>query len=296
MTTLTLRADDLDVELSTRGGLVTRLAWTLDGASVPLLREAPEGADALASACYPLVPFGNRVRDNRFRFDGRTHELTPNTDWDPHYVHGEGWQTDWTVLDETPASAALGFSHPGGNGTPYVYDARQDVAIRDGALHMRLSVTNRGEAPMPFGLGWHPYFPMTPGTTLRAEARRFWTEVEGWMPGEPAPIPGDLDFSQARPLPERWVNNGFEDWSGTADIRWPERGAGVTLEADPVFRHAFVFVSDRDFDPSYRRDYFCFEPMTHLADGHNMADLGGLRVLRSGESLSGGMTLRPRRL
>ena len=182
------------------------------------------------------------------------------------------------------------FRHTGG-GTPYVYEAWQSFSLADGELQMALTVENQGDEALPFGVGWHPYFPMTPQTTLKAPARKFWTEVEGWLPGEVTDLPADLDLSKPSPLPHRWVNNGFEDWSGEAVITWPERATKLSLKAEPLFRHAFLFVSDTAFDPGFQRDYFCFEPMSHLADGHNMPDLGGLRILQPGEKLSGSIWL-----
>jgi aldose 1-epimerase len=44
--------------------------------------------------------------------------------------------------------------------------------------------------------------------------------------------------------------------------------------------------------PIERPDFFCFEPMSHLPDGHHMQDLGGLTVLAPGESLSGRVSIR----
>ncbi|MCZ0962563.1 hypothetical protein, partial [Paracoccus benzoatiresistens] len=35
-----------------------------------LMRPATDEALPIDSACYPLVPFGNRVRDNHFSFKG----------------------------------------------------------------------------------------------------------------------------------------------------------------------------------------------------------------------------------
>ncbi|AHF88667.1 aldose 1-epimerase (plasmid) [Rhizobium leguminosarum bv. trifolii WSM1689] len=251
-----------------------------------------DDVDALGSSCYPLVPFGNRVKDNKFSFEGSDYHFRPNTDWDKHYLHGEGWQADWSIGRRTPTSVELVFAHEG-QGTPYEYQARQRFALDEQGLTMTLAVENRGQRSLPFGLGWHPYFPMTPKTTLLAPARKFWTEVEGWLPGRQTEIPKELDFSSPAPLPQHWVNNGFEDWSGEALINWPERNTSLHLTADAIFKHAFVFVSDTTFDTSFKRDYFCFEPMSHLANGHNMPDLGGLKVLKSGEAISGSIHMRP---
>lgn len=294
MTVVDLTNGGLAARVSTKGGIVLGFWWEQDGDRIPLLREAPnEVATALASGCYPLVPFGNRVRDNRFTFNGRDYRFEPNTDWDKHYLHGEGWQGDWIVEKSDAGLLDLSFVHVGSTATPYSYAATQRFVLQDGGFELTLSVTNKGLEPLPFGLGWHPYFPMTPETTLLAPARKYWTEVEGWLPGEVTEIPEDVDFSAPRGLPHRWVNNGFEGWSGAAQIVWPERGTQLSLRADPIFRHAFVFVSDTSFDPAFKRDYFCFEPMSHLANGHNLPDLGDLKVLQPGETLAGSIRLVP---
>lgn len=296
MAAIILAADSLEARISRLGGLITGLYWNGTGKRIPLLREALENADALASSSYPLVPFGNRIRDNRFRFAGETYELQANTQWDPLYLHGEGWQAEWSVREQSSSHVLLAFSQGESRGTPYVYSAEQRFEIRDGAFSMMLSVTNRGGRPLPFGIGFHPHFPMTPLTTLQATMEKYWTEVENYLPGVALQPPADLDFSNPRELPHRWVNNGFQNWDGTARIEWPENGAAVVVKADPLFRHAFIFVADPKFDPTYKRDYFCFEPMSHLADGHNMTSLGDLIVLAPGETLAGTVRLVPQAL
>ncbi|WJH37794.1 aldose 1-epimerase (plasmid) [Aliirhizobium terrae] len=295
MAVIDLKSGSLSLKVSTRGGLILGFWENGDHGRVALLRDATDDADALSSSCYPLVPFGNRVSDNRFEFEGKEYSFDPNTSWDPHYLHGEGWQSEWSVDEKADDRVVMSFAHRGGN-SPYAYRATQRFLLSGDALQLTLSVENAGDRAMPFGLGWHPYFPMTPKTTLFAPARKFWTEVEGWLPGEVTAIPEDLDFSEPSQLPHRWVNNGFEDWSGEAVISWPEHDTRLVLQADPLFRHAFVFVSDTEFDPQFRRDYFCFEPMSHLANGHNLPDLGGLKILQPGENLSGGIRLRPEKL
>jgi len=296
MTVIDLKDGALSLRVSTGGGIVLGFWWDGDGGRIPLLREAPSDVvGALSSGCYPLVPLGNRVKDNRFSFGGKDYSFEPNTDWDPHYLHGEGWQSAWSVISQASNAVELAFSHRGG-GTPYVYDATQSFSLSDAGLEMRLTVENKGDAALPFGIGWHPYFPMTPATTLFAPARKFWTEVEGWLPGEATAIPGDFDFSSPAPLPNRWVNNGFEGWSGKALISWPERGTQLRLTADPLLKHAFVFVSDSAFDPAFKRGYFCFEPMSHLANGHNLPGLGDLTVLEPGAQLTGAIRLCPEKI
>ncbi|MDK4717347.1 aldose 1-epimerase [Rhizobium sp. CNPSo 4039] len=292
MTIIDLRDGSLSARVSTFGGTLLDYAWTVEGHRIALLRPARDDAHASASACYPLVPFGNRVRNNRFAFAGRGYRLRPNTASDPHYLHGDGWQAKWSVLSHSGNEVQIGFHHREGD-TPYSYAARQIIALSSEGLMLHMSVENIGKEALPFGLGWHPYFPMTPETTLFAPAQRFWTETEGWLPGEPTEIPADLDFSAPSPLPRRWVNNGFEGWSGEAEIVWPERHVGLRLTADASVRHAFIFIPDTNFNPAFRHDYFCFEPMSHIANGHNLADLGDLKILQPGETFAGSIRLQP---
>ena len=277
--------------VTTAGGSVWRFFARRDGAEVPIFRAPPSG-DArapLAAGCFPLVPFGNRVRANRFAFDGADHRLEPNTDWDRHYLHGDGWTDEWSVLAAGGAEVRLGLERDGG-GTPYSYAAEQRFRLEGAALVLTLSVTNRGTAALPFGLGWHPYFPLTRGTILTARTTAYWDEDRQWLPTVRRPTAGDLDFARGAPLPRRWVNTLFEGWDGEAAIRWPERDLAVAITADPLFDRSLVFVSDPAFDPDYAYDFFCFEPMSHSIDAHNTPGGAGLRRLEPGEALSG--TLR----
>ncbi len=288
---LTIASDRAELTVSTAGGIVWRFDARTAGGTVPLFRAAPEGAARAApqSGCFPLVPFGNRVRGNRFHFEGRDHTFVPNMAGDRHYLHGDGWLGEWQVARQGEAEIVLGFHHPARDGTPYDYDAEQHFRLEGSMLTMALNVTNRGDTALPFGLGWHPYFPLTPETTLEAAARSLWDEDESWLPTTERAVFGDLDFSVPRRPPRRWVNALFEGWDGHARILWPERRLSLAIEADPLFSRYMLFVSDPAFDPCYDYGSFCFEPMSHSVDAHNMASGGGLRRLGPGESLSGAL-------
>jgi aldose 1-epimerase len=281
-----LRNGTTTAHIATKGGSILTLSWD----EAPLLRPAAPDALPAESACFPLVPFGNRIRGNRFAFDGREYTLAPNTLRDPHYLHGEGWRSDWTVTKHTANQLMLEHSHDGSS-APYEYNSEQSFRLLANGIELTLSVTNCGQRTMPYGIGWHPYFPLTPLTTLETRAGRMWSEEPGWLPGTPGPVPADLNFSRPATLPHRWVNNGFDEWSGRARLAWPERRLALTIDADPIFRVMFLFVSNASFDPSYRRESFALEPMSHMADGHNQPDLGGLVPLSPGETISGSMRL-----
>lgn len=291
MSLFTLTNPQLSLKVSTHGGSIIQLVAHRNGADLPLLRPAKVSPDTppLQSGCFPLVPFGNRVNGNQFDFNGTRYPLKPNTDWDAHYLHGDGWLQEWRCAEHDDWHLLLEFSHHHG---AYQYRALQRFELVDNQLEVTLSVTNLGKVAMPFGLGWHPYFPLDEDTQLQANAAGYWLEEAQWLAGEhQADLPEDVQFSTAKTLPRRWVNNGFSGWDGQAKIIWPSHQQQLSLSTEPACPVYFVFVSDPKFDRGYDFDFFCFEPMSHAANGHNMADLGGLKVLEPHETLTQTMTL-----
>jgi len=290
---ISLRSEALSCTLTTRGGAIWHLDALTPGGTMPLLRPPPAGEarSAMASGCFPLVPFGNRIADNRFTIDARSYALSANVAGDAHRLHGDGWLAEWRLLTADDHEASLGFSQAASRHSPFAYEAQQTFALTGRSLTLVLRVTNAGEDVLPFGLGWHPFFPLTAGTTLMAASTSYWTERAGWLPDQRTALPAELDFGRPRRLPRHWLNNGFEGWPGTARIVWPERGLSLDIEADGVLGRYFLFVSDAGFDPSYAHDYFCFEPMSHSPNAHNLADGGGLRRLAPGEAMSARLRL-----
>ncbi|MGO4447779.1 aldose 1-epimerase [Phyllobacterium sp. TAF24] len=266
---------ELNVQINPQGGCL--MAATFCGK--PFLKPAPVG-------CFPLVPFGNRVAGNQFRFRNQTHVLKPNTKDDPLYLHGDGWLAPWLVVEESQTHVRLAYEHQASHQSPYSYRAVQIVSINGNTLNLGLSVENRGEIALPFGLGFHPFFPRTQQTRLRAPATLFWSEKTGHLPDTAGPVPDDLNFAAFNHLPDRWVNNAFAGWNGTAQIAWPEARMTAAISGDPLFSHYMIYA------PEDRKDFFCFEPMSHLPNGHNLPELGNLTTLEPGDKLSGGITLR----
>jgi aldose 1-epimerase len=293
---ITLCHDALTVELDRRGAVITGLWWWgADGTRQPLMRDGSwHDGDPSGASCFPMLPFGNRVTGNRFTVGEQEYGLAPNQPWDPHYLHGDGWLSLWGMKWVGDATARFTLRHAAQPGQPYDYDATIDYTVTAApALAVSMTLRNTAAAAMPFGLGLHPYFPLTPDTLLRAPAARYYTEGAGFMPGPAAPLPADLDFTRAAPLPRRWLNNGFAGWNGRARIAWPENKLALVIDADEAFSHYVLFMPDAAFEPGFEGDYFCLEPMTHQADGHHAADLGGLALLAPGEAMTARIVFTP---
>jgi len=283
---LHLRNGDLSVDVSRFGGSL--LAGHYRG--TPFLKPTPTAGLASrrfgAEASFPLVPYGNRIEANAFDFGAKRFSMQPNTT-DPYCLHGDGWLAEWEIVSQTGCEAILRHVQHENPSGPYAYNVIQTVRLDGDALTLGLMVSNTSRGPLPFGLGFHPFFPRTPQTRLQAQARRFWTERSGHLPDIPTPIPECLDLKAAGPLPSHWINNAYDGWNAKAWMEWPEYGLGLTLTADGPFDCFMIYSPDADCD------FFCFEPMTHLPNAHNMPSGGGLVTLEHGQSLCGDIVLHP---
>lgn len=262
MHTITLRNEFLSAEILPEvGGGLARLDAIGALAPVPVLRPfAYSGSVPRPNqlACFPLVPWSNRLAGG-FECDGHSYSIAPNREGDRYPIHGEGWLLPWRVEEQTATRLSLLLDRTGG--TPFSYLARMEYALRGASLEVSLEVTNTGVRALPFGLGLHPWMPRSAGVTMRARASEVWLSGADRMPADCVPIPEAWRFDQPRALPATLVDNVFAGWDGSADIAWPDRGIALRIEADAAYYIMYVPEGG---------DFFCFEPVDHLINAHNM--------------------------
>lgn len=130
-------------------------------------------------------------------------------------------------------------------------------ALADRALHLTLSVQNWAAFRLPYGLGFHPWFPRFPGTLLQAVASTVCLKDERHLPAGSIPVTSQprWDFRKAAPLPNSWINNAFEGWNGCASIIQPEQGLALSLQATSDLGLYILY------SPSLEAEFFCLEPV-----------------------------------
>lgn len=290
---IVLGAGELTLTVSTLGGSIMDARYV----GKPFLgndtgcRIHKSGLSNRRAASFPLIPFGNRLENNRFRFDNVEYTLKSNTGHDPLSLHGDGWLGKWQLTEAEDDYACLAYRLEA-SWSPYQYSACQKFRVTPEALTIRLEVVNDPTVALPYGLGHHLFIPLTAHATLVAQASTYWTERDYHLPGIRQTPPEALDFSEARRILCQWLNNGFEGWNPSALASWPEHEMSLTVTADPIFDRYFLFKPNGEYGTD-STGYFCFEPMSHTANGHHQRDLGGLTLLNKGERLAGEVELAP---
>lgn len=245
----------------------------------PIFRSTEPDAlqSARASACYPLVPYSNRLAYRKFRWKGQDYTTQPNFDDSPHSLHGVGWMRPWDIVSSSVLEVVLKLSHPGDADWPFPFEATQYFTLTPQSLHVEMVIVNTGDVVQPVGLGWHPYFTKRARSRLHIELEGRWDADAAELPVRKVAQPGiDSDISHLD------FDNCFDGWSGPARIRDEK----FSLQLTSSLNHLVVFTPQQ-------KPYFCVEPVSHVSNAIHMADPAahGLRSLPPGESYKATMNL-----
>jgi aldose 1-epimerase len=293
--TIELRAGSARVVIAPAiGGSIA--AFECDGH--PILRPTPWQALAEGTvrsfACFPLIPFSNRIADATLRWAGREYALTRYVDSETHAIHGNGWQRAWSVTQRAASGLTIELEHDAAGASarewPFPYHARQRFDLAADALAVRLTleldIENTGSDAFPFGLGWHPYFDRDLETELGFAAAGVWRTDPSHLPARFDAVPPPWNFDPPRPIGATVLDNAFAGWRPPASVRWPARKLLAQMAAGSDCGYLVVFVPEGDCGI---KPFFALEPVTHMTDAFNRAGKGrdtGTRVLAPGAGFS----------
>lgn len=257
------------------GGSIAGL-WHRDQ---PVLRSAapPALTAPRESACFPLLPYSNRLGFRHFRWKGSDYSTQPNFEDSPHSLHGIGWQRPWQIVSSSAVEVVMRLQHAGDADWPFAFEATQYFALAPDAMRVQMVFTNRASNAQPVGLGWHPYFPRRQRSRLHIELAERWVVDVNQLPVRKMAQRGiDSDVAHLD------FDNCFEGWRGPARIR-DER---FSLQLGSSLAYLVVYTPPK-------HDWFCIEPVSHVSNAIHMADPAahGLRALGPGESMDAAMTL-----
>lgn len=274
------------------GGRISALRlMQANGVSIEVLHPYPEDFfDPIRWAkggIYPLMPYSNRIAQAVVNVNGEAVALKAHPDAAPHSLHGNAHALEWQLQACDASSAVMTVDSPASEAWPWHYTGRMHVTLAADELKVEMEICNADSRVMPAGIGLHPYFAHQPEARIGYRAGSLWPPTAEFLPGTERPPTAGETYWPARTLPAGGLTDYVGGWDGVASI---ELGGTVgardclRIVADPVFNHLVVHRPDN-------LAYLCLEPVSHVADGFNLAGRGvantGARLLAPGEKMGG---------
>lgn len=265
--------------LPTIGGSLGALTWR--GRSL-LRRASLQSTDARDTACFPLLPFANRIADGKFLSNGTRICIPSDGPGAPHALHGVGWTAPWRVVVAAGDRAELRLEH-NGPAWPWRFEACQTFQLVDRGIRILLELTNRDSSPMPAGIGFHPYFERTNATKLHMQI------THGWSPdvrGIAAMPLSDVMLAQltgrARVATLARADLCCGGWRHRAIV--DQGDMKIAVDASPILPFLHLYVPED-------APFFCAEPVSHAPDAPNRVDVPPMTMLAPGATLSGWVSI-----
>jgi aldose 1-epimerase len=236
-----------------------------------------------------LAPWANRLDGDAYWANGKHYLLNPDAvtirrDDNGLPIHGlvlfaSSWQVERLQADQNAAEATsrLDFwKHPEWMAQfPFAHSIEITHRLYGGVLEVRTSIENRSAESMPLVIGFHPWYqiPEVPRDRWKVHlpVREHYVLSPKTIPtGETKPV----DFPDPTPLAGRQLDDVFGGVDHASEFSLEGDGRKVSVRFGPKFPIAIVYA------PS-TRDVVCFEPMTGLTDGFNLAHEGIFKDLQS---------------
>jgi aldose 1-epimerase len=291
-----VHGDQRAVVVEVGGGL---REYTLDGRNLL----DGYGADEMSSSGrgQVLIPWPNRIKDGRYSFDGRDHQLPLDDVAEQDAIHGLVRWGSWIAGDRGENRVVMKHVLHPQPGYPFTLALSVEYLLSDEGLLVRTTATNLGPAPCPYGSGNHPYLAVAEtsvdslilgvpgGSVLRSDER-------GIPVGRLAVDETQYDFRRPRQIGSTVLDHAFtdlergQDGRARVELRHPDLGDGVTLWVDET--HPYVMVFTGDPLPDVNRRSLAVEPMTCPPNAFRSGE--GLIRLEPGRSFTSAWGIDPR--
>ena len=273
------------------GGIIRKMTLQKDGHlhHIICIADNPEQLLETMNA-YPsahLFPWGNRVRDGKYSFQGIDYQLSINEIAFNNAIHGFVSFANFEVIeekvDEVEAILTLRYNYKAtqfGFPFPFVLDIQHIFSFDEG-LEINYFIKNTGQKAMPMVLGWHPYFKIEGET------------ADDWQIDLPAThqyksdsqmISADkveVDFKGTMDLKGRTLDAVFAVEPSSkveAKLHSPKKNMTINIWQEGLkggFSYMVVYIPAT-------RDCIAIEPMTGNTDAFNSND--GLLILEAGKT------------
>jgi aldose 1-epimerase len=250
----------------------------------------PEWKQRPSQAGIPfLAPWANRLEADAYWANGKRYLLNPDAveiRRDPNGlpIHGlllfaSAWQVTHLQAGSHGAevTSRLEFwKHPEWMAQfPFAHTIEITHKLYGGVLEVRTAIENHSMDLMPLIIGFHPWYqiPETPRSqwTVRLPVRQHYVLSPKLIPTGEAKR---LDLPNPMPLAGRQLDDVFGGVDPNGEFSLEAQGRKISVRYGEKFPVAIVYAPET-------RDVVCFEPMTGLTNGFNLAHQGLFKNLQS---------------
>lgn len=284
-----LVADDGTVEaeiVPALGAIVSSLRLPAAGGLREVLFQHPFFWDPQAQRTRGGIPFlfpvcGRLERDGQagaWLYDGQVRQMT---------IHGFSMRLPWEVLESGPSHLAVALRDTEATrmAYPFAFEVVLRFTARGGALSIEQEYRNRGDEPMPYYAGFHPYY-LTPEPGPGKDAVRLELPVTSMLRYNDR-LTDVVGRDAAPPMPQSVSSPAIHErltevTVAEATLRYPD-GLALHTRADGV--------EDPGMFPLVQlytmadRPFFCVEPWMGFPNALNAVK--GVRWLGPGRRESG---------
>jgi aldose 1-epimerase len=247
-----------------------------------------------------LFPFGGRLRDRSFRWQGREYLVTRSMLEGGMAIHGFVLHRSWRVIEQSDSRVVGEFQASVDDPAlldewPADFQIRVGYEVRGRSLISEIELHNPSDAPSPYGFATHGYFRLPIGgsdpeaciVTVPAEAT--WLLGPDYLPtGEILPVTTENDLRSGKTLADSRFDSVYTQVNPEADgtvqasICDPESGRMIRVISTGPFREFVLYV------PAHR-EAIAIEPYTCCPTTFDLEERGfdaGLRILQPGQTES----------
>jgi len=231
---------------------------------------AEHARDPFRWGAYVMAPWCNRMAAVPTEVDGQTVSVPSNFP-DGTAIHGQVYDAPWAVESDQSLSVT-----GGGEGWPWPYQCSLRISVKDAVLTVDQSLTNLADAPMPGGLGLHPWFRRPIGLRINADA----VLASNLDPdGSVETATGPMDLRAMRSVPDDLDATWLAPGDPAVELAWPEVGVTALMRVTSTAGRCIVVASPSSLDA------VAIEPQTHAPQGLRRflrGEPGGLHAIEPG--------------
>jgi aldose 1-epimerase len=225
-----------------------------------------------------LFPFPNRLNKGMYHFNGKEYQFPCNEPNGKNALHGFIHDKEFNIISITENAdeieIALVYAYDGAlSFYPFPFEFNVTYKIYSDSIDISVTIENKGNEEMIFGLGWHPYFKLDEALghiSLKMPVSQKIEIDENMIPSGEKSDFNDFTSDNCK-IGETEFDTGFLIGAKKYTVDLASKKISLSLEMGDDWRYFQVFIPNE-------RDCIALEPMTSNIDAFNNHE--GLHFLK----------------